>query len=166
MKKVLALVLALMMALAMLTVATADEAKKPYIGILAPATTHGWVGGVAYYAQQAADSLDIKYEFLTSSDAEEMSSQIEQLISLGVDAIVVWPQFTGVETAAEKALEKGIKISNFDMIINVDAKYAELSRQYGLSVELLRQQLPPLRLRHDLKLAAAQAVVVDSAKRK
>ena len=28
------------------------------------------------------------------------------------------------------------------------------------------QQLPPLRLRHDLKLAAAQAVVVDSAKRK
>ena len=125
MKKVLALVLALMMALAMLTAATADEAKKPYIGILAPATTHGWVGGVAYYAQQAADSLDIKYEFLTSSDAEEMSSQIEQLISLGVDAIVVWPQFTGVETAAEKALEKGIKISNFDMIINVDAKYAE-----------------------------------------
>ena len=49
---------------------------------------------------------------------------------------------------------------------DVDAKYAELSRQYGLSVELLRQQLPPLRLRHDLKLAAAQAVVVDSAKRK
>lgn len=140
MKKVLALVLALMMALAMLTVATADEAKKPYIGILAPATTHGWVGGVAYYAQQAADSLDIKYEFLTSSDAEEMSSQIEQLISLGVDAIVVWPQFTGVETAAEKALEKGIKISNFDMIINVDAKYAEdmyllTGDNYGMGYE-------------------------------
>ena len=140
MKKVLALVLALMMALAMLTAATADEAKKPYIGILAPATTHGWVGGVAYYAQQAADSLDIKYEFLTSSDAEEMSSQIEQLISLGVDAIVVWPQFTGVETAAEKALEKGIKISNFDMIINVDAKYAEdmyllTGDNYGMGYE-------------------------------
>ena len=49
---------------------------------------------------------------------------------------------------------------------DVDAKYAELSKQYGLSVELLRQQLPPLRLRHDLRLSAAQAVVVDSAKRK
>ena len=60
-----------------------------------------------------------------------------------------------------KAVQDG-KISEAD----VDAKYAELSRQYGLSVELLRQQLPPLRLRHDLKLAAAQAVVVDSAKRK
>ena len=49
---------------------------------------------------------------------------------------------------------------------DVDAKHEELSRQYGLSVELLRQQLPPLRLRHDLKLAAAQAVVVNAAKRK
>ena len=49
---------------------------------------------------------------------------------------------------------------------DVDAKDEELSRQYELSVDLLRQQLPPLRLRHDLKLAAAQAVVVDSAKRK
>ena len=53
-----------------------------------------------------------------------------------------------------------------DMLKADDAKYAELSRQYGLSVELLRQQLPPLRLRHDLKLAAAQAVVVNTAKRK
>ena len=62
----------------------------------------------------------------------------------------------------EIARREGIDISEAD----VNAKYAELSKQYGLSVELLRQQLPPLRLRHDLKLAAAQAVVVDSAKRK
>ena len=62
----------------------------------------------------------------------------------------------------EIARREGIDITEAD----VDAKYEELSRQYELSVDLLRQQLPPLRLRHDLKLAAAQAVVVDSAKRK
>ena len=62
----------------------------------------------------------------------------------------------------EIARREGIDITEAD----VDAKYAELSKQYGLSVELLRQQLPPLRLRHDLKLAAAQAVVVDSANRR
>ena len=62
----------------------------------------------------------------------------------------------------EIARREGIDITEED----VDAKYQELSRQYDLSVELLRQQLPPLRLRHDLRLAAAQAVVVDSAKRK
>ena len=62
----------------------------------------------------------------------------------------------------EIARREGIDITEADLA----AKYQELSRQYDLSVELLRQQLPPLRLRHDLRLAAAQAVVVDSAKRK
>lgn len=62
----------------------------------------------------------------------------------------------------EIARREGIDITEADL----DAKYQELSRQYDLSVELLHQQLPPLRLRHDLRLAAAQAVVVDSAKRK
>lgn len=62
----------------------------------------------------------------------------------------------------EIARREGIDVTGAD----VDAKYEELSHQYGLSVELLRQQLPPLRLRHDLKLAAAQAVVVNGAKRK
>ena len=69
-----------------------------------------------------------------------MTSQIEQLIDLGVEAIIVWPQFTGVETAAERALEKGIIISNFDMIINVDEKYADnmyvvTGDNYGMGYE-------------------------------
>ena len=49
----------------------------------------------------------------------------------------------------EIARREGIDITEAD----VDAKYAELSKQYGLSVELLRQQLPPLRLRHDMLLS-------------
>jgi len=119
---------------------TTEESDKPYIGILAPATTHGWVGGVAYFAQQAAESLDIDFEILTSADAEEMSSNIEKMIQLGVDGIVVWPQFTGVETAAEMALEAGIVIYNFDMIIDVDEKYADkmyvlTGDNYGMGVE-------------------------------
>ena len=138
MRKILAIALALMLAVAMTSFASA-EAEKPFIGILAPATTHGWVGGVTYYAQQAADSLDIQYKLLTSSNADEMSSQIEQLISLGVKAIVVWPQFTGIETAAEMALEQGIIIYNFDMLINVNEKYADnmyvlTGDNYGMGV--------------------------------
>ncbi len=138
MRKILSFALALALVFAMTSFASA-EADKPYIGILAPATTHGWVGGVTYYAQQAADSHDIEYVLLTSSNADEMSSQIEQLISLGVDAIVVWPQFTGVETAAEMALEQGIIIYNFDMLINVDEKYVDelyvlTGDNYGMGV--------------------------------
>ena len=71
-------------------------------------------------------------------------------------------QHTAAAALLRQARREGIDITEADL----DAKYQELSRQYDLSVELLRQQLPPLRLRHDLRLAAAQAVVVDSAKRK
>lgn len=139
MKKILVVLMALVLALTMLSVTTVAEEEKPLIGILAPATTHGWVGGVAYYAEQAAEELGINYKLLTSSDADEMSSQIEQLIQLGAKAIVVWPQFTGVETAAEMALEQGIIIYNFDMKIEVDEKYADnmyvlTGDNYGMGV--------------------------------
>ena len=56
MKKILSVLVVLVMALSMLGMtAVAEETHK--IGILAPATTHGWVGGVAYFAQTAADEL-------------------------------------------------------------------------------------------------------------
>ena len=139
MKKVLSLILCLMLVFSMASFVSAED-DKPFIGILAPSATHGWVAGVAYFAEEAIKALDVDYAFLTSSNAEEMSAQIEELITLGVDAIVVWPQFTGVETAAEKALEKGIKIYNFDMIINVDEQYADGMYQltgdnYGMGYE-------------------------------
>ena len=138
MKKILTVLVALAMVLSAFGMtAMAEETHK--IGILAPATTHGWVGGVTYFAQQAADESGVDYTLLTSSNADEMSSQIEQLIQQGVEAIVVWPQFTGVETAAEMALEQGIVIYNFDLIIDVDEKYADnmyvlTGDNYGMGV--------------------------------
>ena len=138
MKKILTVLVVLAMALSMCGMtAMAEETAK--VGVLAPATTHGWVGGVTYFAQQAIDELGLDAILVTSSDADEMSSQIETMINQGVQAIVVWPQFTGVETAAEMALEKGIKIFNFDMIINVDEKYADdmyvlTGDNYGMGV--------------------------------
>ena len=136
MKKILTVLVVLAMALSMFGMTAVAEGK---IGILAPATSHGWVGGVAFFAQQAADELGLDYVLTTSSNADEMSSQIETMIQQGVEAIVVWPQFTGVETAAEMALEAGIKIVNFDMIINVDEKYADsmyvlTGDNYGMGV--------------------------------
>ncbi len=131
MKKIVAVLLAAMMMIGMFScVAIAEEDDGIVIGILAPATTHGWVGGVAYFAQQAADAAKADgriadYKLSTSSNEEEMSSQIEQMISMGVDGIVVWPQFTGVEKAADMALEAGIPIYNFDMKIEASEDYAD-----------------------------------------
>ena len=61
----------------------------------------------------------------------------------------------------EIARQEGIEITEADL----EQQYEALSAQYGLSKELLRQQLPPMKLRHDLKLARARAVVVENGKR-
>ena len=61
----------------------------------------------------------------------------------------------------EIARREGIEITEEEL----EQQYGALSAQYGLSKELLRQQLPPMKLRHDLKLARARAVVVENAKR-
>ena len=60
----------------------------------------------------------------------------------------------------EIARREGIEITEEEL----EQQYGALSDQYGLSRELLRQQLPPMKLRHDLKLARARAVVVENAK--
>jgi len=133
MKKILALIMAIMMMVGMVSVSTAETEDEIYIGILAPVASHGWVAGVAYYAQQTADESGVKYTMLTAENAEEMSSGIEQFISMGVDAIVIWPQFTGVATAAEKALDAGIVIYNFDMLIEVSEEYADHENLYVLT---------------------------------
>ena len=61
----------------------------------------------------------------------------------------------------EIARREGIEITEEEL----EQQYGALAAQYGLSRELLRQQLPPMKLRHDLKLARARAVVVENAKR-
>lgn len=61
----------------------------------------------------------------------------------------------------EIARREGIEITEEEL----EQQYGALSAQYGLSRELLRQQLPPMKLRHDLKLARARAVVVENGRR-
>jgi len=101
-----------------------DE-KKHKIGILAPAVTHGWVAAVAYHAEARAKELssDIEYKIQTSSNAEEMTSQLDDLMTWGAEAIVAFPQWEGMEVPIKRALDEGIKIVNFDIVIDADGVY-------------------------------------------
>lgn len=146
MKKIIAVLVAVMMMTGIFScVAMAEENEDGLvIGILAPATTHGWVGGIAYYAQQAAEAAKedgriADYTLNTASNEDEMSSQIDQMVGLGVDGIVVAPQFTGLEKATEDALAAGVKVYNFDMAIavgeeNADNFYYLGGDNYGMGV--------------------------------
>ncbi|MBS4224828.1 ABC transporter substrate-binding protein [Lederbergia citrea] len=99
--------------------------KKHKIGILAPAVTHGWVAAVAYHAEARAKDLanDIDYQIQTSSNAEEMTSQLDDLMTWGAEAIVAFPQWEGMEVPIQKALDAGIKVVNFDIVIDADGVY-------------------------------------------
>ncbi|MCJ7842421.1 ABC transporter substrate-binding protein [Lederbergia sp. NSJ-179] len=100
-----------------------DSGKgKHKIGILAPAVTHGWVAAVAYHAEARAKELsnEIEYQIQTSSNAEEMTSQLDDLITWGAEAIVAFPQWEGMELPIQRALDADIEVVNFDIEIGVE----------------------------------------------
>ncbi len=100
---------------------------KPYkIGILAPAVTHGWVAAVAYNAEQRCKELGtsvVDYKLYTSSDASEMTAQLDDLKTWGAQAVVAFPQWTGMETPIQAAIDDGITVVNFDIAIDAKGVY-------------------------------------------
>lgn len=98
----------------------------PYkIGVLAPAVTHGWVAAVAYQAEARLKELgdEVEYRIQTSSNAEEMTAQLDDLMTWGAEAIVAFPQWEGMEVPMERALDAGITIVNFDIVIDLEGIY-------------------------------------------
>ncbi|MBP1914280.1 ABC transporter substrate-binding protein [Lederbergia galactosidilytica] len=114
-----------------------SSSEKHKIGILAPAVTHGWVAAVAYHAEARAKELsdEIDYKIQTSSNAEEMTSQLDDLMTWGAEAIVAFPQWEGMEIPIQTALDAGIKVVNFDIEIDADGVYRVSGDNEGMGVE-------------------------------
>ncbi|WP_096274262.1 ABC transporter substrate-binding protein [Paucisalibacillus globulus] len=114
-----------------------DSGDKFKVGILAPAVTHGWVAAVAYHAEARAKELsdEIDYQIHTSSDASEMTSQLDDLITWGADAIVAFPQWEGMEVPIQRALDEGIEVVNFDIVIDVDGVYRVAGDNHDMGVQ-------------------------------
>ena len=112
----------------------------PYkIGILAPAVTHGWVAGVAYYAEQRCKELVAEnkavYTMYTSENAEQMTSQLDVLESWGAQAIIAFPQWAGMEVPIQAAIDRGIKVVNFDIEINAKGVYRVSGNNEDMGVQ-------------------------------
>lgn len=75
--------------------AAQDETKV--IGVSIPAATHGWAGGMNYFAQAAVDRLEAAYPQLdfvlaTASDPAKQVNDIEDMMATrNIDALVVLP---------------------------------------------------------------------------
>jgi ribose transport system substrate-binding protein len=137
MSKRLFFVLSILVAVSMLFTACGptEEAAQPTeeaaagdkykIGILAPAVTHGWVAAVAYNAENRCKELSdqVEYQLYTSSNAEEMTTQLDDLLTWGAEAIVAFPQWEGMEVPIQAAIDQGVVVVNFDIVIDADGVY-------------------------------------------
>lgn len=108
------------------------------VGIAAPAVDHGWVAGVAYYAEQYCEENGLEYQVSTSSDAAEMTAGLQDLIAWGATLIVCYPQWTGMETAIQEVVDAGIPVVNFDIDIDVEGIYKVAGDNHGMGYECAR----------------------------
>lgn len=87
----------LAIAAALAAPALAQDGETKVIGVSIPAATHGWAGGMNYFAQAAVDRLEKTYPQLdfvlaTASDPAKQVNDIEDMVATrNIDALVVLP---------------------------------------------------------------------------
>ena len=98
MKSLISLMVAGATALAALGAASSATAQsKPHIGVSIPAATHGWTGGVVYWANRTKSELEKQYPGLkvtikTAGSASEQANQVQDLHTANkIDTLVILP---------------------------------------------------------------------------
>lgn len=102
-----------------------DETKV--IGVSIPAATHGWAGGMNYFAQSAIDRLEAAYPQLdfvlaTASDPAKQVADIEDMLATrGIDALVVLPfESEPLTGPVQKVAESGAWVTVVDRGLSVE----------------------------------------------
>ena len=134
MKKFLAMMLALCMVFAMCATASAEEPEIK-VGIAAPDVTHGWVAGVAYYAEKYCVDNGLEYKVHTSADAAEMQSGLYDLVNWGATVIVSFPQWAGMESAMQEIIDMCIPVVNFDVDVDCEGIYKVTGDNYDMGYQ-------------------------------
>ena len=97
------------------------------IGVSVPAATHGWTGGVNYFAQQAIERLgetypNVEFVFASSPDSPKQIADIEDMVSTrGIDALVILPGDPDAMTSAIKQVKDAGKfVTVVDRQLSID----------------------------------------------
>jgi ribose transport system substrate-binding protein len=96
--------------------AVAKSGKRFKVGISIPAADHGWTAGIGYWAKEAAkQNPDIDWIIEDAKEPNEQISDLENLQTQGVDALVILAtESAPITPIAEKLHDAGILIINVD----------------------------------------------------
>jgi ribose transport system substrate-binding protein len=103
---------------------SSNTAATKHIYVLTASEDHGWTGSVATFAKEKVEEIntDGKYsaEVITSSDAADQITKIEDIIAKGESdiAVVVQPMDDTVQSAIQELVDAGIPYVAFDRIID------------------------------------------------
>lgn len=84
-------------ALATLGTTSSFAQNKPIIGVAIPAATHGWAGGVVYWANRTKGELEKQYPgtqiiVKTAGSASEQANQVQDLVTANkIDTLIILP---------------------------------------------------------------------------
>ncbi|MCW5937558.1 MAG: ABC transporter substrate-binding protein [Fimbriimonadaceae bacterium] len=90
--------------------------KKIRIGVSIPNATHGWTAGVIYWVDQAKKAYpDVEWTVVPADKPEKQISDIETLLTKGVDGMVILATESAPLTpVAKKVKEAGVYLVNVD----------------------------------------------------
>lgn len=97
MKSMIRMLAATAAVMAALGTTPASAQNKPHIGVAIPAATHGWAGGVVYWANRTKGELEKQYPGLkvtvkTAGSAAEQANQVQDLQTASkIDTLVILP---------------------------------------------------------------------------
>lgn len=98
-------------------------AKKVRIGVSIPSATHGWTAGINWWAKRATKLYpDVDFEIVAAEGPEKQISDIEALMTKGIDGLVILATESAPLTPiAKQAKDRGI------FIVNVDRGFTDAS---------------------------------------
>ena len=111
----------------MVTLAMPALAQEFTVGVSIPAATHGWAGGMNFFAQETVARLEAAYPnvdlvLATASDPAEQVADIEDMVATrGIDALVVLPFESEPLTGPVQAVgNSGVWITVVDRGLSVE----------------------------------------------
>ena len=135
MKKIIALLLAVVMVLALVACSGKTDAKKndgKTVYVMGPTPDHGWTAQAGTYAQAKCEEITkagtYKGTYFSASSGEEQVDQCNTIIANGDAAIVVMMALDDSAQAGQEALHaENIPFISFDRIIEATEAYAVLN---------------------------------------